>query len=161
MLRSSLRLLPLLGVVVNSSFAATATTTFPVTVTVNAACSVSATALSFTYAPTSGNNADATNTVTVTCTNSTTYNVGLDAGTGTGATVATRIATSGSDTVNYTLYSDAARTTIWGNTIGTNTVAGTGLGTAQNLTVFGRVFAGQTGVIPATYTDTITVTVTF
>jgi spore coat protein U-like protein len=68
--------------------------------------------------------------------------------------------TSGGATVNYTLYSDSGRTTIWGNTVGTNTVAATGNGTGQNYTVYGRV-SSQTTPAPGTYTDTITVTVTY
>ena len=65
-----------------------------------------------------------------------------------GATVATRKMTSGAATVNYTLYSDSGRTTVWGNTIGTDTVAGTGNGAAQTLTVYGRV-PPQTTPAPA------------
>jgi len=49
---------------------------------------------------------------------------------------------------------------VWGNTIGTNTVASTGTGAAQSFTVYGRI-PSQTTPAPATYTDTITVTVTY
>ena len=94
------------------------------------------------------------------CTNTTPYNIGLDAGTGSGATVATRKMTSGGATVSYSLYSDSAHATVWGNTIGTDAVAGTGNGTGQNYTVYGRV-PPQTTPAPGTYTDTITVTVTY
>ena len=105
-------------------------------------------------------NVDQTIDLQVTCTNTTPYNIGLDAGTGSGATVATRKLTSGGATVNYTLYSDSGRTTLWGNTVGTDTVAGTGNGTGQTLTVYGRM-PPQTTPAPGTYTDTITVTVTY
>lgn len=88
------------------------------------------------------------------------YNIGLDAGTGTGATVAVRKMTSGANAVNYSLYSDSGHTTVWGNTVGTNTVAATGNGSTQSYTVYGRVTA-QTTPAPGTYTDTITVTVTY
>ena len=74
--------------------------------------------------------------------------------------MAVRKMTSGGNTVNYSLYSDSGRTTVWGNTVGTNTVAATGNGAAQSYTVYGRVTA-QTTPAPATYTDTITVTVTY
>ncbi len=47
-----------------------------------------------------------------------------------------------------------------GNTVGTNTVSGTGSGAAQNFTVFGRV-PSQTTPPPATYSDTIVTTVTY
>jgi spore coat protein U-like protein len=88
------------------------------------------------------------------------YNIGLDAGTGSGATVAVRKMSNGGNTVNYSLYSDSGRSTVWGNTVGTDTVAATGNGTSQSYTVYGRVPA-QTTPAAATYTDTITVTVTY
>ena len=105
-------------------------------------------------------NVDGTNTVTPQCTNGTPYNVGLDAGTGTGATVAARKMSNGAVTITYSLYSNSGRTTVWGNTIGTNTVSGTGTGNNQALTVYGRV-PPQTTPAPNTYTDTIVVTVTY
>jgi len=103
---------------------------------------------------------DQTSTLQVTCTNTTPYNIGLDAGTGSGATVASRKLTSGGATVNYTLYSDTGRTTVWGTTIATDTVAGTGNGAAQSYTVYGRI-PTQTTPAPGNYADTITVTVTY
>ena len=65
-----------------------------------------------------------------------------------------------SNTLNYTLYSDSGRTAVWGQTIGTDTVAGTGNGSAQSVSVYGRIPGGQAPV-PATYSDTITATVTY
>ena len=103
---------------------------------------------------------DQTSAIQVTCTNTTPYNIGLSAGAGAGATVAVRKMTSGANTVNYTLYSNSGRTTVWGVTVGTNTVAATGNGAAQSYTVYGRV-PPQAAPAPGTYTDTITVTVTY
>ena len=141
--------------------ASTTTTSFSVSITLAATCTInSASALTFGNQGILSTNVDQTSTIQVTCTNTTPYNIGLDAGTGTGASVATRKLTSGAATVNYTLYSDSGRTTIWGTTIGTNTVAGTGNGTGQNYTVYGRV-PSQTTPAPGTYSDTITVTVTY
>ncbi|WP_246526766.1 Csu type fimbrial protein [Plastoroseomonas hellenica] len=139
--------------------AATATGTFQVTATVQATCLISANPLAFgTY---TGTQTDATTTLAVTCTNTTPYTVGLDAGTATGATVTTRRMTGpASAFLNYALFSDSARTINWGNTVGTNTVAGTGSGAAQTLTVYGRVPAAQF-VAPGAYVDTITATITF
>ena len=63
---------------------------------------------------------------------------------------------SGANTLNYQLYSDSARSTIWGNTTGTDTVTGVGTGLAEDHTVFGTIPAAQ--VVPAgDYADTITV----
>ena len=146
---------------VGASQAATTTSTFTVQATIIASCTInSASTLNFGSQGVLTANVDNTSTLQVQCTNTTPYNIGLDAGTGTGATVAVRKMTSGANTVNYSLYSDSGRATVWGNTIGTNTVAATGNGAAQSYTVYGRVTA-QTTPAPATYTDTITVTVTY
>src|ERR1051325_2529104 len=141
--------------------AATTTSTFTVQMTITATCTVnSASTLNFGTQGVLATNVDQTSTIQVTWTHTTPYNAGLDAGTGTGATVATRKMTSGANTVNYTLYSNSGRTTVWGNTVGTDTVAATGNGSAQSYTVYGRV-PPQAAPAPGTYTDTITVTVTY
>lgn len=146
--------------------AATTTNTFAVTATVNANCLVSATTLAFgTYIPSATATVlDATSTVSVNCTRGTTFNVGLDAGTSSGATVASRAMTSGSNLLPYQLYSNSGRTTVWGNTVGTDTVSGTGAGMGtpqvQSLTVYGRIPDTPTAA-PGGYTDTVTVTVTY
>ena len=146
---------------VSASHAATTTSTFTVQVAITASCTInSASTLNFGSQGVLTANVDQTSTMQVQCTNTTPYNIGLNAGTGTGATVAVRKMTSGANTVNYSLYSDSGRTTVWGNTVGTDTVAATGNGAAQSYTVYGRVTA-QTTPAPATYTDTITVTVTY
>jgi spore coat protein U-like protein len=135
-------------------------TNFSATATVVASCNVSATNLNFGTIGVLSSNLDSSNTVTIQCTSGTPYNVGLNAGTGAGATVAARKMTSGANTATYSLYSNAGRTTVWGNTIGTDTVTGTGTGSNQNLTVYGRVPVQSTPP-PATYSDTVIVTVTF
>jgi spore coat protein U-like protein len=58
------------------------------------------------------------------------------------------------------MYSDAARTVNWGNTPATDTVSGTGNGSAQSLTVYGRV-PTQATPAPASYSDTVTVTINY
>ena len=134
---------------------------FTVTATVVTTCNVSATTHDFGSRGVLSSNVDATSTLTTTCTSTTPYNIGLNAGTGSGATVTTRKMTSGGGaTINYSLYTNSARTTVWGNTVGTNTVPGTGSGVGQNSTVFGRVPA-QTTPAPSTYTDTIVTTITY
>jgi spore coat protein U-like protein len=144
-----------------SAQAATATTSFQVQLTIEAQCLInSASTLSFGTQGVLSANVDQTSTIQVQCTDTTPYTIGLDAGTGAGATVATRKLTGGGSTINYSLYTNAGRTSVWGTTIGSNTVASTGTGAAQSFTVYGRIPA-QTTPAPATYTDTITVTVTY
>lgn len=144
------------------ALAATATGSFTVQITIQASCVfVSATTLTFTAVGVIAANDDASTTLSVQCTNTTPYNIGLSAGLGTGATVASRKMTgTGGALVNYTLYSDTNRTTVWGQTIGTDTVSASGSGAAQPYTVYGRVPV-QTTPAPGAYTDTITVTVTY
>jgi len=141
----------------SSASAATASATFQVTANVQAACIISAAALPFgNY---SGTQIDTTTTISVTCTNTTGYNVGLDAGTATGATVTARKMTNGAQTLNYALFSDSGRTANWGNSAG-SWVGGTGNGSAQTLTVYGRL-AGSQYPTPGSYTDTITATINY
>ena len=146
---------------VSASQATTTTSTFTVQATIISSCTInSASTLNFGSIGVLIAAVNQTSTLQVQCTNTTPYNIGLDAGTGTGATVAVRKLTNGANTVNYSLYSDSGHTVVWGNTVGTNTVAATGNGAAQSYTVYGQV-PTQTTPAPATYTDTITITVTY
>ncbi len=148
--------------IAGAAYAATQTTTFNVQIVIQNACTISATALDFTATGVLAANVDSTNTVTVTCNSGLPWSVSLNAGTGSGGTMVSRKMTGpASATINYTIYSDSGRTQIWGDgTGGTFTVSGTGTGSAQNQTGFGRV-PPQTTPAAGTYNDTITATVTF
>ncbi len=147
------------------AFATAVTTTFQVQASVNALCSVSAVNLTFPAVDPLSSQTDGATTVTVNCTKNSPYTVGLNAGTTTGATIAQRKMANGADIMNYNLYTDVARSTVWGNSAAAPTwVSGTGAGmqTAQVLNVYGRVASGQTNLAVGTYTEpTITVTVTY
>ncbi|RDE07131.1 spore coat U domain-containing protein [Sphingomonas aracearum] len=138
------------------------TTQFQVTLTIQAECRLtSASDLAFGNTGVIQAAITSTSNIGVQCTNTTPYNIGLNAGAGTGATVDARRMTSGAGaTVTYQLFRDAARTQIWGNTAGTNTLAGTGNGAVQTVQVYGLVPA-QTTPAAGSYTDTVQVTVTF
>ena len=148
-----------------SASAAVVTTTFQVQASVNALCSVSAVNLTFPAVDPLSSQTDGATTVTVNCTKNSSYTVGLTAGTTVGATIAQRKMANGADIMNYNLYTDAARSIVWGNSAAAPTwVSGTGAGmqTAQVLNVYGRVASGQTNLAVGTYTEpTITVTVTY
>lgn len=100
--------------------------------------------------------------LTVNCNNALPYTIGLDAGAnaGTASDITTRRMTDGSEFVGYQLYQTSGTSTPWGDTIGTNTKAGTGTGSAQTLTVYGQVPV-QTTPGAGSYVDTIQVTVTY
>jgi spore coat protein U domain-containing protein, fimbrial subunit CupE1/2/3/6 len=148
--------------------AGTATSNLAVTATVSANCSISTAPVAFgAYDPVVANATtplDGTGTVTVTCTSgdaaTITLGQGSNAATGSTDTAPLRqMKDTGSDVLAYSLYSDSGRTTAWGNTAGTG-LAETGTGSAQALTVYGAVAAGQN--VPAgSYSDTVVATVTF
>lgn len=139
--------------------ASTATATLGVASTVQSSCLISGNSLGFgAY---TGSAISVTTTLSATCTNGTTYNIGLNAGTASGATVTNRGMTGpGAAWVGYALYQDSGHTTNWGQTVGTDTEAGTGNGSAQTITVYGQLAASQY-VTPGSYSDTITASVTY
>jgi spore coat protein U-like protein len=149
--------------------AATVSTTFLVTANITVNCLISATQLAFgPYQPRAANATAPLNgqsQITVTCTNGGTWVVGLDQGQFPSATVTTRqmtgLGTASGSSLQYSLFSDAARTINWGNTVGVDTVSGVGSGGPQIVIVYGQVPAGQTSAIAGGYQDTITATITF
>ncbi len=145
--------------------AATATSSFQVSATVVSACTVSATTLNFgsSIDPTSASlPLDASASMTVFCTSTTPYSVALNAGVNAGgaSNFTARAIKNGSHTMGYQLYTDAPRTTVWGDGSASSVVPGVGIGSNQTLTIYGRLPA-LTGAVPGTYTDTVTVTVTY
>ena len=143
------------------AFGATATGNIGVSITITATCTVgTSTAVAFGSQGLLNSAINNTGALSVQCTNTTPYNVGLDPGGATGATVTTRKMTNGAATVSYSLYRDSGRTLNWGQTVGTDTLAGTGNGAAQSITVYGQV-PSQTTPAPGAYSDTVNVTVTY
>jgi spore coat protein U-like protein len=132
-----------------------------------AACTVSASGVMFgVYDQFSGSPTDVTGAVTLTCTagsGSGAYTIALS--TGGGGSYSGRMMTSGSNTVAYQAYANAARTAIWGDgTGGSGIVNGIdnlpSVGGTHVYHVFGRMNAN---LIPnyGAYTDTISVTVNY
>ena len=145
----------------SSIFAATETSTFNVTTTVSNACqNLSADNISFgTYDPLSGTDSTSTGNISVQCTKDATYSIALS--TGASASYTNRTMSNGTDTINYNLYTDSGHATVWGDgTSSTSTVSGTATGGTDTSTVYAKATAGQT-VGAGSYSDTITVTVTY
>jgi len=134
-----------------------------VSATVNAQCTVTTGAVAFgTYNPLAATSNDATGTLNVTCTNGTPWTAAAGVGTGTGASMATRRMTSGSNLLDYVLYTDSGRTTVWGDgSSSTSTVGSTGTGAAQPTTIYGRLPGGQSSAPVGSYADTVAVTIAF
>lgn len=139
-----------------------------VTAEVTANCTISSTGLAFgAYDPVSTNaaaNLDGTGTISVTCTSGSTGDITLGQGAnpkaGSDDTAPLRqMSAGGTDRLEYFLYQETGRITVWGNTAATD-VSHPGTGTSTDLTVYGRVTAGQ-NVAAGSYTDTVVATVTF
>jgi spore coat protein U-like protein len=152
---------------VNTAFAATNTTNLSVTAIVGATCNISTSTLSFgSYDPLAANVTAALNgtgAIGTTCsnglTNAITLDQGLNPASGSTDAVPLRQLRSSGNVLSYFLYSNSARTTVFGNTSGTG-VGQTGTGAAASATVFGQIPGGQNAA-PGNYADTVVATVTF
>jgi spore coat protein U-like protein len=133
---------------------------FTVTATNATICSVSASTLNFGSAGVLRSAVDATSSIALTCTNAAPYTVSLDGGLSGATNPAQRKMSQASEQITYGLYKDSGRTQPWGDSVGTNTAAGTGSGLTQTFTVYGRVPAQNTPS-PGTYADTVVVTVSY
>ena len=133
---------------------------FTASATYSATCSVSAATLNFGSTGVLAAALDGTTSLTPTCSASTPYTIGLDGGSAGASDPAQRKMSNGGAQITYGLYQNAGRSQAWGNSTGINTVAGTGTGSGQILTVYGRVPA-QTTPAPGTYSDSIIATLTY
>lgn len=135
-------------------------------------CSVSASGLSFgNYDVFAAGPITSTTTLSVTCTLTTggatdvNYTVALSPGAS--STFVQRQMKNGGNALGYNLYSDSARTTVWGDGTGsTQTVPGlmkvkpSTPSLTDNLTVYGSVPALQDAAVGA-YSDNITITLSY
>lgn len=128
----------------------------------------SASAVNFgSFIPLTGSAVDSTSgLITVSCDLVTVlYTIALSQG-GSGTYFPRRMA-SGGNHLDYNLYRDASYGQIWGNGSGGSSYTVTGsfgglFGGTRNHTVYGRIpLTTQRGAVVGTYSDTITVTVTF
>lgn len=131
-------------------------------------CSASVGTLAFgNYSGVSGLPADSQNTLTVTCSSLVSilvsYSVSLSAGNS--GNTASRQLKQGSNALNYNLFKDILRTTVWGT--GANAVSDSyllsilGIGVDRSYPIYGRIAASQGSVPSGSYSDTITVTVAY
>jgi spore coat protein U-like protein len=147
------------------AMATTAANTFQVQATVTSACTVAGSTMNFgsSIDPlAAATPLDATSTLSVQCTNTTPYTVALNAGANAGgaSNFTTRTMKSGANSLVYQLYLDAGRSSVWGDGIASSTHAGTGTGSSQSLTIYGRL-PSLANVVPGSYTDTVTVTISY
>jgi len=98
--------------------------------------------------------------MTIECTKETPYSIALDAGLNSAsAGTTTRAMKSGSNYIDYDLYSGSAGGTFWGHTVGTDTVdSASAAGADEVITIYGQVPSHQNQPI-GTYADTVTATI--
>jgi spore coat protein U-like protein len=135
-------------------------------------CSISVTPLSFgTYDVFSAIANDSTGTISVSCTQQSapvkSLPVSVSLTKGSSGSYASRQMKNGVNILTYNMFTNATRTTIFGDgSAGTSTVGGTfpftfvGQTLTGTATIYGRIPAGQ-DVSIGSYADTITATVTF
>ena len=152
-----------------NAHAGTATANLTVQITITASCTINAATLDFgSNAATTlvGSNIDNSTTVSVTCGSGSPYSIGMD--NGANASGGQRRMNTGANYINYNLFIDSARTNAWTTAASSTTCSsanscylGTGSGSAQLVNIYGRV--PSMGVAPpvGTYTDTVTMTVTY
>jgi len=151
----------------SSAHAQTASGNLSITFNLGASCTTAqVTPVTFPGAATGTIAAEtATGSISVNCTSGALYNVGLDAGlhpSTAGNTSTRRMAGTVNTTkyVTYDLWQDSGDSTHWGNTPPTDTVGGTGTGSAQTISVYGKIPA-QTEATADAYADTVGITVYF
>jgi spore coat protein U-like protein len=151
----------LLGTLIGGVATADQVANMTVTANVAAACQLTAVpTIAFGALNPTANN-DAQGDITWVCTNGFNSQIQLGAG---GSTQINNRAMGGAGTLPYQLYTDAARTALFGDGSTGNAVnvAGQGYALPQNVTVYGRVLQADAAVAGAgAYTDTVTVTIVF
>ena len=127
------------------------------------ACTISATSVNFgSYNVFNASDTDSTGTVTYRC-NGSAHNITIGLTQGASASFNQRQMQKGSESLTYNLFVDASRTNIWGDGTGGTSVysiANPPNNTNVNLTVYGRVTAGQ-DVSAGTFSDTVTAVINF
>lgn len=98
--------------------------------------------------------------LTIDCKGSGNDNFEVSLSTGQSHSYAMRVMRSGSNRLNYNLYTSADRSVVWGNGRGSSQAMTVRKNKATTLSVFGQIPAGQDAAV-GTYTDPIVATVTF
>ncbi len=142
-----------------------ATAKMDVTALITPNCRMTLTPLNFgDYDPLGANSSqelDATATVTLTCTLNSVATITIDGGQHPAGSNLSRQLASTDQRLSYEIFRDAARTQVWAS--GSNAlryVSLTGISSASELTVYGRIPPGQE-VAAGSYNDVVTATVDF
>lgn len=149
----------------SSAVGNTDSTSFAVKLDITATCSISASPATDVDFGSHASNAGvltATGQLIVNCTNGTDYQIGLNNGNnylGDVRNMEGQDSTNSGELVPYSLYSDAAMSNSWGDTLGTDTYGGTGTGENENIPVYAKLTS--TNFKAGNYKDTVTAVVTY
>ncbi len=144
-----------------ASLATGGTFPFTVTATVINNCNITATNVAFGSAGVLSSALNATGAITTVCTNGDAFRIALNGGASGNVGARAMQRSGGGGTVNYQLYLDSNHSSAWGDGTGSTAMqAGTGSGTQQVFTVYGKAPAQSTPA-PGNYSDTITATIYF
>lgn len=123
-----------------------------------AVCTVNTQSVSFgSYDTFSSHSLESTGTINISCDSAANYTIALSTG---GGTFLQRTLIFTTHHLNYNLFTDATRTTIWGDgSGGTSMVSGSTSTTASHV-VYGRIPARQNAYV-GSYSDSVTVTINF
>lgn len=134
-------------------------------------CGVVTTNVAFgSYSPLAFGNTDTTGSVKVSCGGVVglliPFNIAISAGSG--GSYANRSMASGAHKLAYNLYTDSSCATVWGDgSAATQLISAgvlldaLGLSPAQTFWVYGRIPGRQLTAVPGSYSDTISVTLTY
>lgn len=139
--------------------------------TVLCSCSVSTSPVAFgVYNPLSSSSVDAIGNVRVTCGGVlgllVPYSIALNKGSYS-TNFSPRQMASSTNRLNYDLYTTNARSIIWGDATGSTQIIPDSItivvlgGTANDHAIYGRIPGSQSAIPPGSYSDSVTVTVTY
>ena len=180
--QGSLNLAIVLGIALGTavltvpSYATETAANLTVSAEITASCTISTTDLSFgaydAIVANASQDLTETSTISTTCTAGTGGvitmgggdHVSFSRGRGPGSGNIRRMANEGSTSyLRYEIYADASHTIVWNySQIAMSSVASvTGTGTSQDMTVYGKVFKNQQDAAAGSYTDTVTIAVSY
>jgi spore coat protein U-like protein len=151
---------------IGNAGAGTSPITFTVQVTVANACTIAVNTLDFGTQTSLAAAVSGSTTGTVTCTGNSPVTISMNTGSNGTTLGAVLKMKNGANLISYNLYTDAARTLVWGDgaTGGTQTVTITPTGgsvAGPTFNVYGLIAAAQNPKPNGVYTDSVTATVTF
>lgn len=148
----------------SQTYATSINSNFQPSVTILPTCTINVVnTASFIITPTSDPTAYQTSSrpAIIRCTRGTPYSISLSAGNSGNVADRTMTSSTSSDKLHYTVYTNTAMGTIWGDgTNGSATVLGTGSAISVNSPPVVKVFTNQF-LAPGTYTDTLTYMISY